>query len=160
MIRLIDAETDEELDLTRRLFRSYADEFAAWIAGALVLQDFDAEVAGLPGRYAPPSGCLVLAFKGDRSAGCVALRDLGQGTCEMKRLFVAPEFRQHGVGRQLVAEVVRRGQQAGYRRMVLDTIPELTSAVALYRSFGFTPIDRYWGNPVENTVFLEKTLND
>ena len=129
------------------MFRAYADEYAASIAETLCFQGFEAEVAGLPGRYAPPSGCLLLAMEGDRPAGCVAMRDLGGGTCEMKRLYVAPEFRGRGVGRLLVEEVLRRAERAGYRRMVLDTVPEMAEAIALYRSFGFVDTAPYWHVP-------------
>ena len=98
-IRVVDADGEAGLDHARHLFRSYAEEYAASIAGTLCLQGFDAEVAGLPGRYVPPSGCLLLAMEGDTPAGCVGLRDLGDGTCEMKRLYVVPRFRGRGVGR-------------------------------------------------------------
>jgi ribosomal protein S18 acetylase RimI-like enzyme len=136
-IRLVDAEGEEGLGHARHLFRSYADEFADSIAESLCFQGFEAELAGLPGRYAPPSGCLLLAMDGDAPAGCVALRDLGGGTCEMKRLYVAPGFRGRGVGRLLVEELVRRAERSGYRRMLLDTLPEMAGALALYRAFGF-----------------------
>jgi putative acetyltransferase len=127
-IRLEDAEGSEALDLARGLFRSYAAEFADSIAETLCFQGFEAEVADLPGRYAPPSGCLILAMEGDTPAGCVALRGLGDGTCEMKRLYVAPAYRGRGVGRLLVEDVVRRAGRMGYRRMVLDSFPEMAGA--------------------------------
>ena len=92
-IRVVDADGEAGLDHARHLFRSYAEEYAASIAETLCLQGFEAEVAGLPGRYVPPSGCLLLAMEGDTPAGCVGLRDLGDGTCEMKRLYVVPRFR-------------------------------------------------------------------
>lgn len=159
MIRVADAEGERGLDRARRLFRAYADEFADSIAETLGLQGFDAELAGLPGRYAPPSGCLLLAMADDDApAGCVALRDLGEGTCEMKRLYVAPEFRGRGVGRLLVGEVLCRAGQAGYRRIVLDTVPEMAAAIALYQSFGFAETAPYWNCPVERTIYLERTL--
>jgi ribosomal protein S18 acetylase RimI-like enzyme len=157
-IRLEDAEGSEALDLARGLFRSYAAEFADSIAETLCFQGFEAEVAGLPGRYAPPSGCLLLAMDGDVPAGCVASRDLGDGTCEMKRLYVAPASRGRGVGRLLVEEVVRRGERMGYRRMVLDTMPEMAGALALYREYGFAETTPYWGHPAERAVFMERPL--
>ena len=158
MIRVVDAQGEEGLDHARRLFRSYATEFADSIAEALCFQGFEAEIAGLPGRYAPPSGCLLLAIDGDSPAGCVALRDLGGGTCEMKRLYVAPESRGRGIGRSLVEAVIRKASQVGYRRMILDTLPEMVEAVALYRSFGFVETSPYWGCPVERTIYLKKFL--
>ena len=132
----MDAVGEAGLGHARSLFRAYAAEFAGSIAEILCHQGFDAEVAGLPGRYAPPSGCLLLAMDGDMPAGCVALRDLGDGTCEMKRLYVAPEHRGLGLGRLLVEEVLRRAERMGYRRMVLDSLPEMAGALALYRRHG------------------------
>ncbi len=160
MNRVVDAEGERGLDIARQLFRSYAVEFADSIAETLCFQGFEAEVAGLPGRYAAPSGCLLLAMDGDTPAGCVALRDLGGGTCEMKRLYVAPDFRGRGVGRSLVEGVIRMAGRAGYRRMVLDTVPEMADAIALYRSFGFQETSPYWDCPVERTIYMEKSLGD
>jgi putative acetyltransferase len=157
-IRVVDAVGADGLDHARRLFRSYADEFADSIAETLCFQGFEAEVTGLPGRYAPPSGCLILAMEGEAPAGCVALRDLGDGTCEMKRLYVAPEYRGRGVGKLLVGEIVCRGERMGYRRMVLDTMPEMAGALALYREYGFVETTPYWGHPAERAVFLERPL--
>jgi ribosomal protein S18 acetylase RimI-like enzyme len=159
MIRIAEVEAEEGLDHARRLFRAYAEEYAGSIAETLCFQGFEAEVAGLPGRYAPPSGCLLLAMQGDRPAGCVAMQDLGDGTCEMKRLYVAPESRGRGVGRLLVEDVLRRAERAGYRRMILDTVPEMAAAIALYRSFGFVDTAPYWQSPVEKTVYMEKELS-
>jgi ribosomal protein S18 acetylase RimI-like enzyme len=159
-IRLVDAGSDGDIDHVRTLFRSYADEFDAAIAESLCVQGFEAELDGLPGRYAPPSGCLILAWDGDRPAGCVALRDLGGGTCEMKRLYIAPAFRGRGVGRLLVEEILRRAKRAGYWGMVLDTLPEMAGAAALYRSFGFVEIAPYWDNPIEQTLYLGIALTD
>ncbi len=158
MIQVVEAEGEQGLDHARRLFRSYAAEFADSIAEALCFQGFDAEVAGLPGRHAGPSVCLLLAMEGDTAAGCVAMRDLGEGVGEMKRLYVPPEFRGRGIGRLLVEEIVRRAGQAGYRRMVLDTVPEMADAIALYRSFGFVETSPYWDCPVERTIFMERAL--
>jgi ribosomal protein S18 acetylase RimI-like enzyme len=157
-IRLVDAFDGVELDHVRDLFRGYAAEFASWITESLSLQGFDAELTGLPGRYASPGGCLILALDGDRPAGCVALRDLGGGTCEMKRLYVIPEYRKRGAGRLLVAEVLRRAELAGQGRMVLDTLPEMSGAIRLYRTFGFEEIAPYWDNPVARALYLGKAL--
>jgi putative acetyltransferase len=158
MIRVADVEGEEGLDHARRLFRDYAGEFSDSIAETLCFQGFDAEVEGLPGRYSPPSGCLLLALRGGQPIGCVAMRDLGGGTCEMKRLYVAPDVRGQRVGRLLVEEVVRRAERVGYRRMVLDTVPEMAGAIALYRSFGFVDTAPYWQSPVEKTIYLGKAL--
>jgi putative acetyltransferase len=158
-IRLVEVSGESGLGHARRLFRSYATEFAGSIAETLCLQGFEAEVAGLPGRYAPPSGCLLLAMDGDDPAGFVALRDLGGGTSEMKRLFVASEHRGRGVGRLLVGEVIGQAERAGYRRLVLDTVPEMAGAIALYRGFGFVETAPYRDFPVERTLYMEKRLS-
>src|SRR3954470_20180883 len=127
-IRTVNGEATD-LGHARHLFRSYAEEFAGSIAESLCFQGFDAEVAGLPGRYAPPSGSLLLAMDGGIPLGCVAMRDLGGGDCEMKRLYVAPQGRGTGIGRRLVSEILGVAGSAGYRRMVLDTLPEMTEAI-------------------------------
>ena len=158
MIQVTDATSQEGLHRAPRLFRSYAAEFAGSFAEAHYLRDMEDEIAELPGRYTPPSGCLLLAMGADSPAGCVALRDLGGGACEMKRLYVAPESRGRGIGRSLIEAVLRRAGRVGYRRMVLDTLPEMVEAVTLYRSFGFVETSPYWGCPVERTIYLEKFL--
>ena len=142
----------------RRMFRAYAADTAGTTAESLCLQGFDAEVAGLPGKYAPPSGCLLLAMDGDEPVGCVALRDLGGGYCEMKRLYVSPGCRGRGVGDLLVGEVIRRGEGTGHGRMVLDTLPEMLGAIALYRRHGFVEATPYWDNPVGRALYLERGL--
>jgi putative acetyltransferase len=157
-IRVVDAVGAEGLVHARNLFRAYAAEFADSIAETLCFQGFDAEVVGLPGRYAPPSGCLLLVMDEDIPAGCVALRDLGDGACEMKRLYVASTYRGRGIGKLLVGEVIRRGERLGYRRMVLDTMPEMIGALALYREFGFVATTSYWEHPAERAVFMERLL--
>ena len=136
----------------------FAAEFDPLVAGIFAVQGFAAEVAGLPGRYAPPGGCLLLALDGETPAGCVALRDLGDGTSEMKRLYVPPPYRGRGAGRVLIAEVIRRAEHLGYRRMVLDTLPEMADAIALYHAFGFTATAPYWGHPTDHAVFLARPL--
>jgi putative acetyltransferase len=157
-VRVVDAEGERGIGHARRLFRAYAAEYAASIAESLCFQGFEAELAGLPGRYARPSGCLLLAMAGGEPAGCVAMRDRGGGTCEMRRLFVLPPYRGRGVGRLLIEEGIRRGERAGYRRMVLDTLPEMVGALALYRGLGFTETAPYWDCPVERTLYLERRL--
>jgi putative acetyltransferase len=157
-ILVVDASDGTKLGLVRDLFRSYATEWSATIAETLRYQGFEDEVAGLPGRYAPPAGCLLLAMGGKVSAGCVAMRDLGGGTCEMKRLYVSPDHRGRGVARVLVEEVVRRAERAGYLRMVLDTMPEMAQAIALYQKHGFVETDPYWDDPTKRAVFMERPL--
>lgn len=157
-IRLMDAVGEEAIGRVRRLLGEFAAEYDPLVAAIFEVQGFAAEVAGLPGRSAPPSGCLILAVVGDSPAGCVAMRDLGGGTCEMKRLYVAAPHRGRGVARLLVEAVLQRAEQLGYRRMVLDTLPEMAGAIALYRKYGFVATAPYWGHPAEHAVFLEKPL--
>ena len=153
-IHLADASNPEQFEQVRTLLRAYAAEFDAQIARALLAQQFDDEVAGLPGRYARPAGSIVLALVGDRPAGCVLMRDLGGGTSEMKRLYVLPEFRRLGLGRRLVDAVLDRARHAGYARIVLDSVPEMTEAIALYRSRGFADIPRYHADTVGHAVYM------
>jgi putative acetyltransferase len=158
MIRFVEVVEPGHLEHARTLFHSYATEFAPTIAESLCFQNFEAEIAGLPGRYAPPSGCILLALDGERPAGCVALRDLGDGSCEMKRLYISPDSRGRGIGRRLVEAIVRKGRMAGYSRMRLDTLPDMESALALYRMLGFVEIAPYWDNPIEGALYLELEL--
>ncbi len=153
-IRPVDALDPGLVDQARALLRAYATEFDAQIAPALLAQRFDDEVAGLPGRYAEPAGSILLACVDGAAAGCVLMRDLGGGVAEMKRLYVLPAFRGLGLGQRLVDAVVDRARSAGYRRMVLDSVPEMTPALELYRSRGFVAIDPYHGNTVGHAVFL------
>jgi putative acetyltransferase len=157
-IRVVDVVGAEGLGHARSMFRAYAAEYGPLVAMIFDVQGFDAEVAGLPGRYAPPSGCLLLAMDGDIPAGCVALRDLGDGTCEMKRLYVTPEHRGLGLGRLLVEAVLLRAGRMGYRRMVLDSLPEFAGALALYRRHGFVETAPYWGHPTGHAIFMERSL--
>jgi GNAT superfamily N-acetyltransferase len=138
-----------------RLFR----EYAAWVDVDLSFQGFDAELAQLPGDYVPPNGLLLLARLDGQTAGCVAAHEWEPGVCEMKRLFVRKAFRGTGCGRALVEHVVAWARQAGYRRIVLDTLPSMADAQSLYSRLGFVEIPPYRPNPIAGARFLELALN-
>lgn len=144
--------TAEDLDTIGRLFR----EYEASLPFDLSFQNFEQELAGLPGRYAPPSGRLLLARCGGAFIGCVALRQIGQDTREMKRLFVQPAFQGRGIGKTLAQAIIEEARQIGYKRMRLDTV--LESAKGLYRSLGFREIPPYQHVPVAGVVFMELEL--
>jgi ribosomal protein S18 acetylase RimI-like enzyme len=152
---LVEATGPEDLAAARRLFRAYAD----WLAVDLCFQGFEQEVATLPGAYAPPRGRLLLAKVGGEAAGCVALRPLEPGICEMKRLWVEPAFAGFGLGRELAEAIIRVGRASGYERMRLDTFPErMPAAQHLYRSLGFVEIEPYYHNPFDGVTMLELVL--
>jgi ribosomal protein S18 acetylase RimI-like enzyme len=144
-----------EMEPVRVLFREYADS----LGFDLCFQNFEQELADLPGRYAPPSGCLLLATVGDEPAGCVALKELADGVCEMKRLYVRSRYRGTGLGRTLAEQIIREARNLSYQAMRLDTIPSaMGRAVALYRSLGFRDIPPYCPNPIPGALFMELTL--
>ena len=153
-IQIVPAHEEAYLPVVRELF----EEYAAGLGFDLCFQNFAEELAGLPGRYAPPSGRLLLAVAASGPAGCVGLRDLGDGVCEMKRMYVRPAFRGRGVGRLLAEAVLAEGRAAGYRQMRLDTMPSMGSAIALYESLGFRPAEPYAVNPHPGALFLARSL--
>jgi GNAT superfamily N-acetyltransferase len=133
-------------------------EYADFLGVDLCFQRFQQEVDGLPGDYASPDGQLLLAIDDDRAVGCVAIRKLGEGVCEMKRLFVQPGYRGKGLGRQLAEAIIAEARRIGYGKMRLDTLASLKEAVGLYRSLGFIEIPPYRCNPLPNVVFMELLL--
>jgi putative acetyltransferase len=154
-MNIIHAESQEQIDQARELFR----EYESWLGLDLCFQNFEKELAELPGAYEPPTGRLLLAFENDELAGCVALRKLSDGVCEMKRLFLRPQFHGQGHGRELAETIIAEARRAGYERMRLDTLPEqMGKAIALYRSLGFREIEPYYKNPVKGAMFMELDL--
>ncbi|MBV9788085.1 MAG: GNAT family N-acetyltransferase [Chloroflexi bacterium] len=152
------ARSSSDRAAVARLFEAYA----ASLGIDLSFQDFAAELAALPGKYAPPTGELLLA-RDEHAAplGCVGLRPLEpDGCCEMKRLYVAPLGRGLGLGRALVAAIIAEAVRIGYREMRLDTLPSMTEAIALYHKAGFVPIDPYYHTPIAGTLFLARSLVD
>ena len=155
MIIIEQAETPEQIEEIRRLFR----EYEAWLGLDLCFQGFEAELAELPGKYAPPSGRLFLAAVDGKPAGCIALRKLEDGICEMKRLFVREDFRGFGLGNKLIEKLIDEARSEGYKKMRLDTLPgKMAKAAALYRSHGFRQIPAYYHNPYGETFFMQLDL--
>jgi len=156
VIEIVPAHTPDQIEEARQLFK----EYAAWLEIDLCFQNFDVELAGLPGDYAPPRGRLLLAVDGDQIAGCIALRKMADGICEMKRLFVRAAFRGKGLGRELADNIIRNATKIGYERMRLDTLPgRMDKAIALYRELGFKEIAPYYNNPVPDAMFMELVLS-
>ncbi|SRR6266404_892375 len=150
------AESSEDTQRARELF----EEYAAWLGINLCFQNFDKELAELPGDYAPPSGRLFLADDGDDVMGCVALRKIGDSVGEMKRLYVRPQFRGRGLGRTLTEKLIAEAKQIDYASLRLDTLPgKMDQAIAMYRSLGFKEIAPYYKNPVEGATFMELILD-
>jgi putative acetyltransferase len=153
-MRIEQATTQEEIALVRALF----EEYAKWLGVDLCFQGFAAELAGLPGAYSAPRGRLLLVNSGSEAAGCVALRPLGDGVCEMKRLFVRPTFRGHGLGRRLAEEALKEARAIRYRIMRLDTLPVMQPAIRLYEALGFAPCAKYYETPLTETICMERRL--
>ena len=156
MLTIIQADTSEHVGQVRELFQ----EYAASLEVDLCFQNFEGELAGLPGDYKPPTGRLLMVIEGLRAAGCVAMRKIDEETCEMKRLYVRPVFRCKGLGRTLVRAILTEARAIGYKRMRLDTLPQMKEAIALYQSVGFCPTSPYRHNPVAGALFLEASLDD
>jgi putative acetyltransferase len=149
------ANTAAEIEEVRQLFREYAAELDV----DLCFQGFEEELAGLPGKYAPPKGSLLIASAEDQIAGCVAIRPLVEGECEMKRLFVRPSARNSGVGRKLACKIISVARELGYIAMRLDTLDRLTEAMRLYEDLGFRRTGPYYENPLPGVVYWELRLN-
>lgn len=157
-IELLTPATPALLDEARAIFREYADSLDV----DLCFQDFEAELASLPGEYTAPQGALLLATVDGEVAGCGALRPLlgcdYANACEMKRLYVRPAFRRFGLGRLLAQALLDRGLQAGYSAMLLDTLDDMEAARGLYASLGFEEIPPYYFNPIPGAHYLKALL--
>jgi len=153
-----DARIPDEVPLARALF----EEYAAALDVDLCFQNFAQELAGLPGDYAAPRGCLLLAIEGELTVGCVALRPLGNdarpAAAEIKRLFVRSRVRGGGVGRALAETVIARARAIGYRELKLDTLATMAEARALYRSLGFRECPPYYDNPLPGVAYMSVAL--
>lgn len=154
MIELIQVESEEHLDFIRELFKEYEKS----LGFDLDFQDFEKELAKLPGEYAAPDGCLLLVFYGKNIAGCAGLRKLEQGICEMKRMYVRPNFRGKGIGRVMLVRILEIARAIGYERMRLDTIDTMRTAISLYKSLGFKKIEPYRYNPINGASYMELLL--
>ena len=155
MLNIIQADTAEQIEAVRLLFR----EYEAWHGFDLCFQDYETELAELPGKYAQPHGRLLLAYSDESLAGCVAMRKLEDGICEMKRLFVRSGFRGERIGVKLIEKLIADALEIGYKKMRLDTFPSIMAkAVKLYESHGFVPIAPYYENPHDGVLFMELDL--
>ena len=154
-LHIIQLESVQHLDHIRSLFVEYAES----LEFDLDFQNFKDELARLPGEYAPPEGCLVIAFYRGEPAGCVGLRKLEKNICEMKRLYVRPKYRAMGIGKILAESIIQEAGVRGYKRMRLDTVPSMKEARRLYLSMGFKKIDPYCYNPIQGATYLEKKLD-
>ncbi len=155
VIEVVSAHSGDELERIRRLFREYSE----LVSAALCFQGFEEELAGLPGKYAPPDGLLLLARDAGGDAGCVAMKQLDARSAEMKRLFVRNAYRGTGLGRRLTRMVIDKATDAGCRRLVLDTMPHLTEAIALYRGLGFRDCAPYLAEPTPGALCFELSLS-
>jgi len=159
-IDLVQVDTPALCDSAREMFREYAGTLGI----DLCFQNFDAELAGLPGDYAAPGGALLLAFVDGQLAGCGAMRSLPDvdypNACEMKRLYVRRAFRGFGIGRALAQALIDRASQAGYSNMLLDTLDDMESARGLYESLGFEEVPPYYFNPIAGAHYLRADLHE
>ncbi len=150
-VELIEAQSESHLREVRVLFVEYNEA----VDEDLCFQNFDGEPASLPGDYVPPDGRLFLAVVDGKTAGCIALRRIEPGICEMKRLFVRPGFRGLAIGKRLASAIIDAAREIGYTHMRLDTLPSMTAAIRLYESLGFKEIGPYRNNPIEGARFME-----
>ena len=150
----IRAAVAADVPVVREMLEAYVE----WIGLDLAFQEIDAELAGLPGDYAPPRGALLVAVDGHRHLGMIALRPMAGAIAEMKRLYVRPEARGRGVARQLIARLCTEARRLNYTEIRLDTLPMMGDAQALYEACGFVDIEPYYETPIAGTRFMSKTI--
>lgn len=153
-VRIVAVDGGEDLQTVRELFQEYSRSLDI----DLCFQNFEQELAGLPGAYASPRGRLLLGLRGQEAVGCIALRPIAEDIAEVKRLYVRPSFRRLGAGRQLAQAIIVLARQIGYRSARLDTLAGMREAIALYQSLGFRPIPPYYDNPNGCALFMELKL--
>jgi ribosomal protein S18 acetylase RimI-like enzyme len=153
-MKVIPASTDSDIIAIRQLFEYYATS----IAVDLGFQQFEQELASLPGTYSPPRGALFLARADGSAVGCIGLRPFSDSLGEIKRLYVVPAFRGHGLARSLVSSAIAAAKNIGYSALVLDTLSSMRSAIALYESFGFQRTDAYYPNPLPDVLYFRMSL--
>lgn len=155
MKEIVAVTTNEQIETTRQLFR----EYETWLDMDLCFQSFEEEMQNLPGKYSRPDGRLYLANIDGQPVGCIALRKIGDGICEMKRLYLRDAARGHGLGKELIEKIIADARELGYAKMRLDTYPpKMGKAVSLYESHGFRAIDAYYDNPHEGVLYMELDL--
>lgn len=151
---IVQANKEEDFAAGKILF----EEYAAALKVDLCFQNFTQELANLATIYAPTQGCLLLARTNQEWSGCVAIRQQRAAICEMKRLYVKPQYRGMGLGRLLAESVIRSAQKLGYSQIVLDTLPSMIEAQSLYASLGFREVEGYYPNPVQGVRYLARGL--
>jgi ribosomal protein S18 acetylase RimI-like enzyme len=155
-LRIAEARWPDDREAVATLFR----EYVASLAEDISFQNVDDEFAGLPGKYARPTGVVLVARDGEQAAGVIAYRMVEPGVCEMKRLYVRPAFRASGLGRELAGELIDDAKASGYRLMLLDTLASMDAARALYRDLGFVPIAPYYDNPLPGVMYMALELSE
>jgi ribosomal protein S18 acetylase RimI-like enzyme len=154
LIKFNSINSGDDLLHVKELFIEYAKSLGV----DLSFQGFEEELNSLPGKYAEPEGCIIIALVGETPAGCVALRKIDNRRCEMKRLYVRSGFQGMEIGKELAERIVNKAKELGYDYIRLDTLPTMKRAQKLYREMGFYEIEPYIFNPVEGTKYLEKKL--
>jgi putative acetyltransferase len=153
-IRISEARWPNDRAIVEMLFR----EYVASLAQDISFQNVDDELASLPGKYARPTGVVLIARDGNEAAGAIACRMVEPGVCEMKRLYVRPAWRGSGLGRELANELIEDARSQGYRTMLLDTLASMSAARALYRDLGFAPVAPYYDNPLPGVMYMALEL--